>query len=180
MKNASFTREYALALYRQSHEDSRKVLDELRKAQDILDQHDDFSAFLENPSISSVKRIESLKRVAGSKMHVMAGHTLERLIAKNHISLLPGIIEHLHRLIQAHGKRLNVSISSATPCTAEEKDRLATALERYAGNPVDALFETDPDLVAGFKIRIGDYLIDNSVQTELQQLSDTMRIAMYR
>lgn len=80
--------------------------------------------------------------------------------------LLPRIMDHLQHLDDAAARTTRVKLTSAM-----ETDTKAVikALEKALGAVVvDAV--VDPQLVGGVAIRVGDTLIDGSIQAQLQSL----------
>ncbi len=62
-------------------------------------------------------------------------------------------------------------ISHSGTITEIQKDELKTSLESRSGRPLTLEFREDPDLIAGVKIAVGDYVYDHSVRGALQNLS---------
>ena len=56
--------------------------------------------------------------------------------------------------------------------TDDQKARLAAALTKSTGEPVDVLVTVDPNVIGGIVTQIGDTVIDGSVRTRLAQLRD--------
>lgn len=62
-------------------------------------------------------------------------------------------------------------ISHSGTITEIQKDELKATLESRSGRPLTLEFREDPDLIAGVKIAVGDYVYDHSVRGALQNLS---------
>lgn len=99
------------------------------------------------------------------------GQFLAQLIKKNRVGFLPEIAEEFAILAdQAKGTQ-PVTVSSATPLTADHQEQLRSRLRELLRRDVDLTFHTKPNLLAGLQIRIGSTLFDSTVRTRL----DTMR-----
>jgi len=72
-------------------------------------------------------------------------------------------IEHLSVIAAARRERLTALVTTATPLTEAQLDRLAEILSRGYGRPVRLNVELDPSLIGGLSIRIGDEIIDGTV-----------------
>ncbi len=73
--------------------------------------------------------------------------------------------------ISTDGKEaVPAELITATPLARESKVRIATTLETVASQSIDLACRVDPGLIAGAMVRLGDTLIDGSLQGQLQQL----------
>jgi len=67
-------------------------------------------------------------------------------------------------------KAISAELITATPLAQENKARIVTTLETIVSQPIDLACRVDPDLIAGAMVRLGDTLIDGSLQGQLGQL----------
>jgi F-type H+-transporting ATPase subunit delta len=51
-----------------------------------------------------------------------------------------------------------------------DRERITVRLQMAASQPLDLTYRVDPNIVAGAMVRLGDMLIDGSLQGQLQQL----------
>jgi F-type H+-transporting ATPase subunit b len=73
--------------------------------------------------------------------------------------------------ISADGEEtVSVELITAIPLAQEEKARITTTLETVVSQPIDLACRVDAGLIAGAMVRLGDMLIDGSLQGQLQQL----------
>lgn len=81
-------------------------------------------------------------------------------------SLLPRIIDNLQTLGDAAERRTRVIVTTAKPMSAEHlQERLTKALGQ-----VVITSSVNPALIGGLTLRVGDQLVDGSVQTQLHHL----------
>ncbi|RLC95946.1 MAG: hypothetical protein DRI77_09250 [Chloroflexi bacterium] len=77
----------------------------------------------------------------------------------------------LNGRISANGEEaVSAELITATPLTQENKTRIVTTLETLVSQPIDLVCRVDAGLIAGAMVRLGDMLIDGSLQGQLQQL----------
>jgi F-type H+-transporting ATPase subunit b len=93
-----------------------------------------------------------------------------------HQAYLNAFVDQL-RAVQLNGRvsadgeeAVTAELITAAPLVETERTRIAAALEATAARPVDLTYRADPDLVAGAMVRLGDVLIDGSLQGQIQQL----------
>jgi F-type H+-transporting ATPase subunit b len=93
-----------------------------------------------------------------------------------HQAYLNAFVDQL-RAVQLNGRvsaddeeAVTAELITAVPLVETERTRIAATLEATAARPVDLTHRADPDLVAGAMVRLGDVLIDGSLQGQIQQL----------
>jgi F-type H+-transporting ATPase subunit b len=94
-----------------------------------------------------------------------------------HQAYLDAFLEQL-RSVQLNGRvfvngeeAVSAEMITATPLSEENKTRITAMLETMISQPIDMVCRVDTSLVAGAMVRLGDMLIDGSLQGQLRQLS---------
>ncbi len=78
-------------------------------------------------------------------------------------------VVRLSELAAARRGRIIADVRSAIELSPEQEARLAGALTRIHGHPVELNVAIDPDVIGGIDVRIGDEVIDGTVATKLDQ-----------
>ncbi len=81
--------------------------------------------------------------------------------------------EFAAKAASASGNRLAV-VRSAVPLSADQQARLATALAKQAGGPVELQTEIDPSVVGGVVTTLGDTVIDGSVRSRINKMREAL------
>jgi F0F1-type ATP synthase delta subunit len=78
----------------------------------------------------------------------------------------------LEERLAANGRKgpLSVELITATAMAPEHETRFVAILEKMVSQPIDVTHRVDPHLVAGAMARLGDFLIDGSLQGQLEGL----------
>jgi F-type H+-transporting ATPase subunit b len=77
----------------------------------------------------------------------------------------------LARRTAGNGKEaVPAELITAIPLLHERQAHVTAALEATISQPVDLTYRVDPNLIAGAMVRLGDTLIDGSLQGQIQQL----------
>ena len=63
-------------------------------------------------------------------------------------------------------------MTTARPLSPEQQSELARTFTALADRHVDVEVNTDPEMGAGVRVRIGDIVIDNSIAGRLQELRE--------
>jgi len=93
-----------------------------------------------------------------------------------HQAYLDAFLEQLSAVqlegrIQGEGEEtVSAELITATSLTPESEANIAATLERTVSRRVDLIYRVDAALIAGAMIRLGDMLIDGSLQGQIQQL----------
>ncbi|WP_345752419.1 F0F1 ATP synthase subunit delta [Microbacterium rhizophilus] len=78
-----------------------------------------------------------------------------------------GILSRAIRIVAAQRGRTVATVTTATPLTAAQTERLATALSRSYGGQVTISTVVDPSVVGGVRVQIADDVIDGSIASRL-------------
>jgi F-type H+-transporting ATPase subunit delta len=129
-----------------------------------------------------------LELALGNKLAAGEGKAaiVDRLLAKKAHPGTVAIVDHLVRsprgrrlgemfafaadVVAAGGGRLVATVTSATPLSSKQQDRLATALKAQYDNEIQLNAVVDPTVIGGVRIQIGDDVIDGTVATRLADL----------
>lgn len=73
---------------------------------------------------------------------------------------------------EAEGK-VRAHLTSATPLDDAAKQAIASSLEAILKKKIEIVASTDPALLGGFVVQMGNYLVDLSLKTRLEALSES-------
>jgi ATP synthase F1 delta subunit len=86
-------------------------------------------------------------------------------------SAVPKITKLLKRVTVRARTEGVAHVESAVALTPEEKSSLAKALERVLGHTVTLECKVAPDLVGGFRVSVGDWIVDTSWDEQLHNIA---------
>jgi F-type H+-transporting ATPase subunit delta len=137
--------------------------------------------YLANPGLTDAERVAFLVSVLagavddGGVLASQPGQNFLRLAAENdRLDVLVEIAERFDILKAQAERTIQVSIVTATPIDAELAQRIGQSLEKRLGRGVELNLSVDPDLIGGAVIRAEDQVIDGSVRSRLQSLSQAL------
>jgi F-type H+-transporting ATPase subunit delta len=81
------------------------------------------------------------------------------------------ILAAIQRLTRLETARREVLVESATVLSASEGQRISTGLAKDYGDKLIIQFKTNPELLGGLRIKVGDDVLDGSVKGRLDRLS---------
>lgn len=182
--NHTIARPYAQAAFEIASE--AKGLDKWSKAlgaaREVL--HDgQVVKFLANPSLVDDARLSFLTELLASvdgKGSILAGgdkhgtNFLKLLLEYGRVSVLPEIAEHFDALKADVENTIEVTVTSAVPLSAEQQKAVTKALKERLGREVSLATKIDENLIGGAVISAGDVVIDGSLRSRLEGLSNAL------
>jgi F-type H+-transporting ATPase subunit delta len=84
------------------------------------------------------------------------------------------ILKDYQRLVRLEVEKRHAVIESATPLNGSMGDRIVANLRSRYGDDLTTEFRTNPELLGGLRIKIGDDVWDGSVRHRLNQLQEQM------
>ena len=82
------------------------------------------------------------------------------------------ILQHLQRLVKLDEASRSARVESAVALGQAQQQDVRNSLKRLKGGDVTVAFATNPGLIGGMRVKIGDDVYDGSVRTRLTALSD--------
>ena len=92
------------------------------------------------------------------------------LLERDRIDSVGAVARAFGDLADAREGIVHAKITSPVELNAAARAELVARLERETGKKLRATFGTDPTLIGGLQIRLGDHLIDASVRAQLASL----------
>lgn len=131
-------------------------------------------AYVNDPKITSEELLVTFLKVCGDKLTEQGQNLIKLLVEYGRMSILPSIANAFEVLKAQEEGVLDAQIIAAVkPSAAETKD-LVKRLETKFGKKIEATVAVNPEIIGGFKIIVGDTVIDASVQGQLQNLAYTL------
>jgi len=133
-----------------------------------------FATFLQNPSVQSAdkkKAIDIVLKDAAPETRNLAHLLIERQRA----GLIPDIVEAFHEALLAERGIVVADVTTAEPLDETMQAEVRERIGNLVGKKVELRMHTDPEIIGGLIARVGDEVIDGSVQTRLRQLRARLR-----
>ena len=165
-------RDYALAYVQSLPKDA----DSVREFDAVVDQLiavKELRAFLSDSSVPLPSKKEALK-TAFPKAEEATVNFLLLLIKDDAIHQLESLKNVVRQAdAEKHGARHAV-VTSAIPLKEEDLARIAKTLHKKFGSAVRLEEKTDPSLLAGFAVAVGDWTLDASLKGKLDRLQHAL------
>ena len=127
-----------------------------------------------NPRVVTGQLVEFVLDLAGATGNAAQGNFLRLLAENRRLALLPAIVTQYEALRAAAEGQADVQVVAAMPLTAEQEQKLATALQQRLKRKVRLHVEIDAGLIGGAIVRHGDLVFDGSLRGRLGRLATAM------
>jgi F-type H+-transporting ATPase subunit delta len=169
---------YAKALFQvvlEKKEDSERIDRELRDVSALLEAHPDLDRALGSPAILSSKRVAIVEQLFGKKkLSRTTMNLLGVMTAKERMPILPLVRAAYRQQVDEHEKVEKADVVTSYDLSKKEEKALIARLSEITGKTVRADFRTDPELVGGLIIKIGNLIYDSSVTTQLARFKERL------
>jgi F-type H+-transporting ATPase subunit delta len=126
-------------------------------------------------SIAAEKLAEIFNGVCGEQLDLQ-GQNLVKILAENRrLQAFPEISVMFNQLKADFDKEIDVDITSAVKLNKKQQTDIGKSLEKRLARKVKLNCSVDPELIAGVLIKAGDTVIDGSLRSKLNRLSDALQ-----
>jgi F-type H+-transporting ATPase subunit delta len=146
------------------------MLDELGGLAQLLAGDPELELFFASPLIDEEAREQVIEKTLRGHASDLLVDALQVINRKGRLGNLRAIAEayrleyrNLHGLVDAR-------VRTAVPLSPELRERLRTAVARFAGKQPDLIEKVDPSLLGGMVVEVAGKKIDTSVSSRLRQL----------
>jgi F-type H+-transporting ATPase subunit delta len=142
----------------------------------VLADSSDICDLINSPVVSREDQANAIAAVA-KKMKLMpiVSNTLALMASKRRLFVLPALVAQLRALIAEEKGEMTAEVISAKAMTKTQTDKLAKAIKARIGKDVKIDATVDEELIGGLVIKVGSQMIDTSIRSKLNSLSNVMK-----
>ncbi len=146
-----------------------KEIEEIRK---ILAENPRFDELMKHPGIPKQEKLQVVDTVFRGRASEELVNFLEIVISKERYRDLPEIFEYFTGKVKEQKKIGIAHVTTALELTSAQRSAVKERLLETSGyREMEMYFHTDPALIGGMVIRIGDRVVDSSIRTKLESLT---------
>ena len=140
----------------------------------VLDRFPQLETLLSTELISPDEKQKILERTFSGRMTESSLGLLQVLARHDRLVILREVIQSVQSLWEQRSGRVRVEVQFAVEPDPSLQQEVVTALKALL--QADPILTTtlNPDLVAGFVVRVGDMVYDGSARTSLERARQTM------
>ncbi|XP_053421680.1 ATP synthase subunit O, mitochondrial [Nycticebus coucang] len=170
---------YATALYSAASKQNKleQVEKELLRVSQLL-KEPKMAASILNPYVKRSIKVKSLNDITAKERFSPLTSNLMYLLAENgRLSNTQGVISAFSTMMSVHRGEVPCTVTTASPLEEATLTELKTVLKSFLGQGQILKLEvkTDPAIMGGMIVRIGEKYVDMSSKTKIQKLSRAMR-----
>jgi F-type H+-transporting ATPase subunit delta len=134
-----------------------------------LHENRDLAVFFFSPYFSTDEKKDGLRRtVEGADPAFM--NFLEALIERHRMPAIFRIRTEFELLFDKAKKLLPVLVTSAVELDPQLVESLGKRIGEQTGNEIELSSKVDPEILGGIVLRVGNFILDASIRTRLEQL----------
>jgi F-type H+-transporting ATPase subunit delta len=129
---------------------------------------------LTDPALPPENKKKLIADTLGERANPLAVSLLGFVIELGRAREVGRIVEALAEVVAATRERAVAEVRTAMPLDETQATKLAAALSKAAGRPIEIRVIVDPDVLGGVVARVGDEIFDGSVRTRLQEAREQL------
>lgn len=167
-------RTYGQALFELSVEENKvdTYAEQISDVRTLFVSNPDLMKLLTHPQIQSEQKIEVIQKCFESQVDDQIESFMEIIIKAGRQAEMIKIFDYFLKQIKAYKHIGTAYVTSAKELTERQKLAIETRLlELTDFISFEMVYQTDPSLIGGMIIRIGDKVVDSSIKTKLENMS---------
>lgn len=183
MSTSRIARRYARALFQVAAGDLQKAKNQYSALRNVdeLFANPDANRVLSSPVMpADLKRKLLEYALKDGTEDTDLRHLIATIVASGRASIVPDITKAFGELIDDAEGVAKAKIISAVALPKDEIDQIAAVVGTLLNKKAIAQHEVDPTLLGGFQVQVGQYLIDLSLKTKLDGLSQRAAVDSLR
>ena len=170
MKSITIARNYAEALFAASPKFGQ-LIDAVAGA---ISADERIATVLESPRVSKAAKSQILERALKGEAPPEFVRFLQAVVRRGRQGLLGEIAQEYQVLLDEQLNRVHAGVTLAAQPDAKTEKQIVERLTKALGREVRAYFRTDPRILGGVVVRVGDRILDGSVRRRLTALQRKM------
>jgi F-type H+-transporting ATPase subunit delta len=152
-----------------------EIADELEQVCELMRQNNEVRLFFASPIVDVSKRGEALSSIFSNRVTDLTLRFLLVLNNKGRLNHLESISASFDMLVQEAFGKVEVDLFTPIAIDALAINTIKEKVHSMLGKEPIMHPYIDKAMIGGIKLRIGDQLIDGSVQTKLRRLSESLK-----
>lgn len=148
--------------------------EQLRFVSDTFQQYPEFYELYKTPQISNEEKKSIIANVFQKGVQVELLNFLKILIDKRRTGKFEDIAKEYQRLVNDYHNIVEAVAITTKPLGDADRLNLESKLAAMTGKKIKLKNEIDPTIIGGMLVRMGDKVIDGTVQSRLGKLKESL------
>ena len=132
------------------------------------------SYLLREPNIPAQRKEAAIRQGLASKVLPTSLNLALLVVQRGLVDLMPNIARELNQLVLDYKNEAKAEVTTATKLDEATQSQVQRALERMTGKKIVLETRVQPDILGGVVARVGDQVIDGSVERRLKLLQQQL------
>jgi len=146
----------------------------LRQVANAIESDITLRRFLESPRIATDLKSEVLTKALSDRVPNLFMRFIQTLVRNRRQTIIPSIADEYETLLDESEGVVHARVTVAMPIGEAEQQSLAASLSKTVGRKVIPHMITDPAILGGVVVRMGDTVMDGSLRRKLTRLKRSM------
>ncbi|WP_077614207.1 F0F1 ATP synthase subunit delta [Caenibacillus caldisaponilyticus] len=168
---------YAAALFEVAKE--RDIIDavesQMQLVADTVGGHDELKRMLRHPQIDRNDKKAVLEKIFKDEVNPEVLNLLKILVDRGRVNLLDDIKEQYTVIANDYKGIVEVTVTTASPLNEAEEKKLAEAFERHFNKKLRIHAKTDPKIIGGVLVKVGNRLYDGTLVGKLNRFAKELK-----
>lgn len=171
MLKGAIARRYAEAIFGLALKQNTldRTLEDVQGIAQLFSKHT-LAYLLREPKVPAQRKEKVLREGLGDKVLPTSLNLALLIVQRGLVDLMPNIAQELERMALDHKNQARAEVTTAAPMDEKQQALVQQALERKTGKTILLQTKVNPEILGGVVARVGDQVIDGSVQQRLQAL----------
>jgi F-type H+-transporting ATPase subunit delta len=152
-----------------------EISGELDELVEVTRQVPELSEFFASRILGAEDRARSIDAMFKGRVSDVVLRFLHVLNRKERLMRLLSVVAAYQEMVQERFGRIEVDVFTRHPLPAEEVDGIRDRLREALGREPIVYQYTDPAMIGGVKMQIGDRMFDDSIKTRLRNMTELMK-----
>lgn len=166
---------FELALEQGGRERLEELSAELDELVDVVRAEPRFEEFIASRIIPVEKKERSLRHILGDHVSKPILNLALLLNKKERAGRFVRVAVAFDQMVQERFGRIEVDVYTRFPMPADQLERLRGTLRAALDREPIIYTYTDPSMIGGLRVRVGDRLVDASFSTRLRKMRDLLK-----
>jgi F-type H+-transporting ATPase subunit delta len=129
---------------------------------------------LREPNIPAERKETAIRQGLASKVLPTSLNLALLVVQRGLVELMPNIARELNQLVLDYKNEAKAEVTTATQMDESQRSQVQHALERMTGKKIQLETRVQPNILGGVVARVGDQVIDGSVERRLKLLQQQL------
>lgn len=169
-------RRYSQAFFAIAQEQSSldRLEEELKTVVNTINDNKELKRVMDHQLVSPEEKKAIIEKIFSGEISETTLNFLDVVIDKYRATYIPAIYEEFVSYANAARNMVDASVKAATELSDADLENIKARLSAVTGKTVRLQSKSDPSLIGGVVVRIGDKVIDGSITGRLDKLKENL------